>query len=1262
MANRRFNVFRALVAFLAALSVTRPASGAGAGAESFINFETIPVHPLDPTAVSVASVPVGIDPVSVRFRTASEIWVVNHLSDSISVVELSANLATARVVATIDTLDTPSDVVFAGLPVRAFVSCARPNVIQVFDPASRQLVTNLVIEAERPKALAVSPDGRTVYAGIFESGNGTTLVGGKFKNLLFIDNVVGLSNAPSAGQNPAFNADNSFSPPLNPNLPTNSPPPGSGLIVRKSAAGRWLDDQQRDWTEFVSGTNAHLTQRVPGWDLPDHDLAVIDADRLSIRYVSRLMNICMAVAPNPVSGRIAVVGTDARNEVRFEPNLNGTFARVNLALIDPADPSAATPVAPIVRDLNPHLNYANPTTTALDRERSLGDPRAIVWSADGSTAYVAGLGSRNVVVLDQDGARQRPAPIEVGEGPCGLVLDDTRHRLYVYHRFSSGVLIVDTVSEAVTHAIPLFDPTPLDVALGRRHLYDTRRTSGLGHVSCATCHVDARMDRLAWDLGNPAGNAATVQLNQQGVFVPNVFHPMKGAMLTQTLQDIIGHEPFHWRGDRADLAAFNPAFTDLQGRAEPLTETEMAEFKEFLASVQMPPNPFRALDNALPTSLPLPGHVASGLGVLPAGAQLPNGNALAGITAFNRSANFCNTCHTLPTGLGVDLPADGAHHFPVGSRLEGARRAKNAQFRNLADRLGMDGASTRSRAGFGFGHDGSVDSLTRFLVGLRVVDDQETADLIALLLSVAGSDALSPGAVADPTPPAAVGRQFTVRSPNRPAFYDSLIALARSATSRVDLVVKGMVNGHVRGWWFDRESDRFQADRAGEFLTPDGLLNTAGPGQELTFTVVARGTGRRLGIDRDLDGQLDRDEEDAGTNPADLRLVPEIKVDRTEIPVGADVVLTARFPPLLVAGAIAWLKDGVVIEGETNTVLRLDRVSVAEAGRYTVQVRSPFQVLASAPTTLQVLPLTLAITPDRVAVRQGSNAVFVATFAGEAPGAWQWQFNQTDLPGANAGTLTITNAQLASEGFYRLIAANAYGRTTSGPVRLDVLISPSVVIAPLSRAVTPGANATFAFQIAGHPPPFGFQLRRSTTLLTNYVTDRTTGFLTLFNVQAADVASYRIIVTNAANPFPGVSLGPVTISLLADFDHDGLPDVWETARGLNTNSSADANLDLDVDGLTNYQEYLAGTEPSNAQSVLRIERLATLPTGETVLQFSAVSNHTYAVQTRESLLNGSTGWKTVAEILAGPANRTISVTNRSAIETEGYFRVVTPRP
>ncbi|MEK7768759.1 MAG: choice-of-anchor Q domain-containing protein, partial [Pseudomonadota bacterium] len=60
--------------------------------------------------------------------------------------------------------------------------------------------------------------------------------------------------------------------------------------------------------------------------------------------------------------------------------------------------------------------------------------------------------------------------------------------------------------------------------------------------------------------------------------------------------------------------------------------------------------------------------------------------------------------------------------------------------------------------------------------------------------------------------------------------------------------------------------------------------------------------------------------------------------------------------------------------------------------------------------------------------------------------------------------------------------------------------------------------------------------------------------------------------------------GPVGADL-GDADADGMHNSWETANGLNLSNAADAALDKDNDGFTNLQEYLVGTDPSNAGSI-----------------------------------------------------------------------------
>ena len=610
--------------------------------------------------VAETSIPTGIDPVSVRWRTANELWVVNHVSDSVSVIDVAARL----VLATLKTEDEPRDVVFAGTPQRAFVSCSSADAVLVFDPANvASAPQRIAILGESPRALAVSPDGTKVYAAIFESGNGTTILagGGDGDVIDFPPNVVSDFRGPYAGLNPPPNSGNSFVPAKN--LAAGAAPP-VGLIVRKNSAGEWRDDNNGNWTSLVSGPDATASERPVGWDVIDNDVAIIDAATLGVTYATRLMNLCMAIAVNPASGRVTVVGTEALNEVRFEPNVNGKFVRVNLGRFD-----AVTPGTKAVADLNSHLTYTSSSVAQTERDKSLGDPRAIAWRANGTRGYVAGMGSDNVLAIDANGARALAQPIEVGKGPSGLAVDEARGRLYVFNRFDASLSVIDLGNDTEITRVSFFDPTPAAIKTGRPLLYDTPRTSGLGHVSCGSCHADARMDRLAWDLGDPSGAVKNVSgsLHNLGGGIPGLtgnftpFHPMKGPMTTQTLQDIIGKEPHHWRGDRNGLEEFNGAFMGLLGDDAALTPSEMQQFENFLATIYFPPNPNRNVDNTLPTNLPLPGHYTTGrFGT--AGQPLPNGNAQRALDtiyrplsrAIDRGAFACVTCHNVPIGIGSD--------------------------------------------------------------------------------------------------------------------------------------------------------------------------------------------------------------------------------------------------------------------------------------------------------------------------------------------------------------------------------------------------------------------------------------------------------------------------------------------------------------------------------------------------------------------------------------------------------------------------------
>ena len=141
----------------------------------------------------------------------------------------------------------------------------------------------------------------------------------------------------------------------------------------------------------------------------------------------------------------------------------------------------------------------------------------------------------------------------------------------------------------------------------------------------------------------------------------------------------------------------------------------------------------------------------------------------------------------------------------------------------------------------------------------------------------------------------------------------------------------------------------------------------------------------------------------------------------------------------------------------------------------------------------------------------------------------------------------------------------------------------------------------------------------------------------------------------AAPPTPGGMAPPAC----RDADGDGLSDGWELANGLDVSDPTGVNGasgDPDHDDVTNLAEFIAGTDPRDAGSYLRIDSISAHP--DVTLTFLAVSNKTYTLQYRTSLSSGS--WTDFTHVEAAAGNRIALVRDTSGALNR-FYRLVTPR-
>ncbi|HLJ47199.1 MAG TPA: pectinesterase family protein [Bryobacteraceae bacterium] len=179
-----------------------------------------------------------------------------------------------------------------------------------------------------------------------------------------------------------------------------------------------------------------------------------------------------------------------------------------------------------------------------------------------------------------------------------------------------------------------------------------------------------------------------------------------------------------------------------------------------------------------------------------------------------------------------------------------------------------------------------------------------------------------------------------------------------------------------------------------------------------------------------------------------------------------------------------WLKDGNPVTGNdsaTTPTLNLVNVQHSDAGIYTAQVSNAGGTVSSSPVTLAVSdspvppPPAITVQPADASVTLGTTATLSVTATGDNL-VYQWfkglQWFEQVLPGANAPTLTIQNAQISDSGYYYVVVSNSSGSITSLTARLTVVSPMSALgFSPAAGAQGICVDTPLAVQFDQPPQP-----------------------------------------------------------------------------------------------------------------------------------------------------------------------------------------------
>ena len=576
-----------------------------------------------------ARIRVGVDPVGLAVRPdGKEVWVANHVSDSVSVIDSDPDSPTyAQVVATVQEIGSYGGATFFDEPVgiafasdeKAYVALSSENRVAIVDVAARRVTGHIDIRAQDPRALAVR--GERLYVIPFESNNRTQISGCRGE----ID----------------------------------------GELCTFDAQEHVVDNNN----VLSLGITVDVVKHP---DVPDRDLFVFDTTTDGLVEVVDTVGTLLYGLAVGSGGEVFVAQADARNDANGRAGTEGEGLaelenRAFLNRITRIDCGGGSCGDPEFIELEP-LPPAHPAAG-----EALATPFAIAISDDDATLVVSAAGSDRLFTVDA-ASGEVLGRTAVDAVPRGIALesdaDGAPSRAWVLNAVANTVSLVDVsapASPSVEATVALADPTPAVIKRGRIAFNDADASS-TGTFSCESCHPDGHTDQLVWVLDTPiCDRDGCTQIPPRstmpvrGLRDTAPYHwdgipgdPYGGPNTASTLRDVEANcdadDPRSCTRQLVDntlgstMCAVGECGANDEGQAGALTGAERDDLAEFLLNVPYPPSRRRSYTNDL-SSDAVEGFKAFHID------GVPDGDA--------RTVNVCGNCHRMPFWTSTNTPGSG---------------------------------------------------------------------------------------------------------------------------------------------------------------------------------------------------------------------------------------------------------------------------------------------------------------------------------------------------------------------------------------------------------------------------------------------------------------------------------------------------------------------------------------------------------------------------------------------------------------------------